>query len=170
MPRFPVLPCLLLMFMPLGLAAEGGISSAELEEQDVLGHVEDVRLMPDDIPAQARLDTGARRSSLHARDIESFDRDGEDWVRFVFDDHDGGRHDFELPLEDEITVTQASGQETRYVARIGLCVGEQYSETDFTLTDRSALTYPILVGRTFLTEGVLVSSEHDRTVQPDCEA
>ncbi|MCK8515453.1 ATP-dependent zinc protease [Methylonatrum kenyense] len=168
MPRFLILPGLLLATLPLILAAGDGISSAELEEQEVLGHVEDVRLMPDDIPAQARLDTGARRSSLHARDIETFDKDGEDWVRFLFDDHDGGKHDFELPLEDEIEVTQASGQETRYVVKIGLCVADQYEETDFTLTDRSALTYPILVGRTFLSEGVLVSSEHDRTVKPGC--
>ncbi len=159
---------LLLILIPLTLAADNDLSSVELEEQDVLGHVEAVRLMPDEIPAKARLDTGASRSSLHAREIEAFDKDGEEWVRFVFDDHDGGKHDFELPIEDEITVTQASGQENRYVVKVGLCVGAHYSETDFTLTDRSALTYPILVGRTFLSEGILVSSEHDRTVEPDC--
>lgn len=134
----------------------------------VYGHVEQVMLMPYRIKAQARLDTGARTSSLHARDIEPFEKNGEKWVRFFFDDHDGDLHPFVLPLIDEVTVTQASGTQTRYVVELGLCVGDHYNETKFTLTDRSKLTYPILVGRRFLADGLLVSSAHDFTASPEC--
>lgn len=151
-----------------GLPSQTLAANDNLQTGNVYGHVEDVLLMPGRIQASARLDTGARTSSLHARDIEPFEKNGEKWVRFHFDDHDGGLHPFSLPLKDEITVTQASGTQTRYVVKLGLCVGEHYSETKFTLTDRSQLTYPILVGRRFLAEGLLVSSEHDFTASPEC--
>ena len=48
-----------------------------------LGWREWVALTDWDVPyVKAKLDTGARTSSLHAFELESFDRDGEEWVRF----------------------------------------------------------------------------------------
>lgn len=167
--RIRYLSCIMMCVFFSHALAEEQHQDITAEANEVYGHVEDVMLMPGRIKAQARLDTGARTSSLHARDVELFKKDGEDWVRFIFDDHDGGEHPVKAPLEDEITVTQASGTQTRYVVKLGLCVGDHYSETKFTLTDRSKLTYPILVGRRFLANGMLVSAEHDFTASPECE-
>ena len=38
---------------------------------------------------KVKVDTGARTSSLHVRDLEYFEKDGENWVRF-----------FHLPLAE----------------------------------------------------------------------
>ncbi|HRN29737.1 MAG TPA: RimK/LysX family protein, partial [Terrimesophilobacter sp.] len=43
-----------------------------------------VQLPKIDVPwVKAKLDTGARSSALHAFDINPFDRDGAEWVRFT---------------------------------------------------------------------------------------
>ncbi len=182
----PVIPVLVLALAAPVLLAEDNDADdtngsdneapdlAELVETKALfGHVERVQLEPGSIQVDARVDTGAARSSLSAVDIETFDHNGDSWVRFRFrtgdDDNDnGGSYGFELPVVEEITIIQASGDETRYVVRLGLCIGEQFAETDFTLTDRTDLTYPVLVGRSFLADIGLVSSRREYTMEPNC--
>ncbi|MFW5936983.1 MAG: RimK/LysX family protein, partial [Desulfosalsimonas sp.] len=52
----------------------------------LVGRIEKVRLTPPGRTFHARIDTGATTSSLDARDIETFERDGDDWVRFKIKD------------------------------------------------------------------------------------
>lgn len=159
-----------IIFSVAGLSAisHAGVPEKEVDEKSVLGHIEKVRINGDDRHFSARLDTGAQRSSLHARDIEKFKRDGEQWVRFVFDDHDGETHNIESALIEQTEVRQAGGTTTRYVVSLPLCIGGQEQDTEFTLADRSAMTYPMLVGRNFLSGHVLVSSAHRYTADPAC--
>jgi len=49
----------------------------------IAGWVEKVRIDNYDFKVKAKLDTGARTSSIHARDIKSFKKDGVRWVRFT---------------------------------------------------------------------------------------
>ncbi|MGR9046623.1 MAG: ATP-dependent zinc protease family protein [Gammaproteobacteria bacterium] len=159
------------MFITSSAVAEqsASIITANLKGYAVYGHVEEVALMPDDIEIKARLDTGASRSSLNARDIELVEEDGRQWVSFVFDDQNGNEHHMLEPLVDTITIKQASGKQHRYVVELGLCVGEHYEKNLFTLADRSKMTYPVLVGRNFLKNSMLVSSTHKMTAKPSCE-
>ena len=160
-----------LMFIMGSASAEqnASIINANLKDYAVYGHVEEVALMPGEIEIKARLDTGASRSSLNARDIELVEEGGRQWVRFIFDDHEGNHHEMMQPLVETITIKQASGRQHRYVVELGLCVGEHYEKNLFTLADRSKMTYPVLVGRNFLKNSVLVSSTHKMTAKPSCE-
>ncbi len=145
------------------------IDQVDLEDFNVYGHVEKATLLPGDIEIEARLDTGASRSSLNAQDIKLIEKKEQIWVRFVFDDHNGNQYPMMLPLVGEIAIKQASGKQRRYVVELGLCVGDLYEKNLFTLSDRSRMTYPVLVGRNFLRNSVLVSSQHKMTSEPGCE-
>lgn len=148
---------------------EASVIAANMNNYSVYGHIERVALIPGDIEIKARLDTGAARNSLNAQDIELIESGEQTMVSFVFDDRNGNQYPMTLPLVETITVKQASGKQNRYVVEMGLCVGEHYEESLFTLADRSRMTYPVLVGRNFLKNAVLVSSEHKMTAKPNCE-
>jgi hypothetical protein len=159
-----------MMSMTTAIAEQkASVLAANMNNYTVYGHVEEVALIPGDIEIKARLDTGASRSSLNAQEIELIESDEQPMVSFIFDDRNGNQYPMTLPLVEKIGIKQASGRQERYVVEIGLCVGEHYEKNLFTLADRSRMTYPVLVGRNFLKNSVLVSSKHKMTAKPVCE-
>ena len=100
----------------------------------------------------AKIDTGARTSALHATDIEPFEKDGEDWVRFrtVFDD-DARDAEIESPIHDRRAITNTSGiPEDRYVIRTKFRISGRLWRIDLSLTPRSGMRFRMIVGRTAL--------------------
>ena len=100
---------------------------------------------------KAKIDTGARSSSLHAFGLESFERDGIDWVRFSI--HPWQRSasdtaDVEAPVHDWRSVRSSSGDsEHRPVIRTDLRLGAAVYEIDLTLARRDQMGFRMLVGR-----------------------
>lgn len=106
---------------------------------------------------RAKIDTGASTSSLHATDIQPFERDGQPWVRFTA--HLGTvlqlRHRHcEAPLLTLKTIKSSNGHsQSRYVIRTRLSLGERSWPVDFTLTCRKAMRYRLLIGAKALVDG-----------------
>jgi len=157
------------ILMAFSLTAHANENTLDLKNQSVLGHQEIVTLFPGEVKSTARIDTGAATNSMFAIDTKVIEENGEKLVRFTFIDHEENEHMMTRPLVDTVTVTQASGEQTRYVVEMGLCVGDYYEETRFTLADRSRMTFPILVGRNFLENSLLVSSAKKMIASPECE-
>lgn len=117
-----------------------------------------------DLSAQripAKIDTGARTSSLHATEIERFDRDGKRWVRFLLDIGGGNSEPvaIEAPRADRRTVTSSNGEtQERYIIKTTLKLGDNEFPAEFSLADRSDMKFPILIGRTALRRRFLVDS------------
>jgi len=100
---------------------------------------------------KAKVDTGARSSTLHAFEVEPFDRDGEAWVRFKV--HPAQRNDdyevtCEAPLVDQREVKSSTGTVTeRPVVATDLeWMGERW-EVELTLVRRDSMGFRCLVGR-----------------------
>ena len=166
--RYAIMACLLATTLT-AYANERPTQSPTADNQPVLGHEEKARLFPGNIEVPARIDTGATTNSMYGVDTEVFEKNGKEFVRFTFIDHNDKAYEITRPLVDKVTIKQASGKQTRYVVEMGLCVGDYYEETRFTLADRSRMTFPILVGRNYLDNSLLVSSSDKNTVQPDCD-
>jgi len=127
--------------------------SFELVEPLIVGWREHIALPGLGIDAlDCKVDTGARTSSLHAFDIELFDREGHEWVRFGV--HPRRRDDStevrcEAPVLGERNVTNSGGAtETRIVVRTDLYLGTEHFPIELNLTDRSTMGYRMLLGRT----------------------
>ncbi len=84
--------------------------------------------MPTGVAVKMKLDTGALTSSLDARGITRFKRDGKPWVRFmlVVTDADSGKlvkQQFERRVERSVTVRGAGGMEQRPTVTMSICLG-----------------------------------------------
>lgn len=125
-----------------------------------VGEIEHVRLTPPNHSLPARIDTGATTSSMDARDIQMFERDGEDYVRFsVPAEDDGEKTELELPVVRFVRILQSSGEqgERRPVVELQLELGPIERMFEFTLTDREHLSYPVLIGRNTLRDLFVVN-------------
>ncbi|MBV2133456.1 ATP-dependent zinc protease [Pseudomonas sp. MAP12] len=109
---------------------------------------------------RAKIDTGASTSTLHASDIEPFERDGQPWVRFTA--HLGSlvqrRHCHrEAPLVSMKTIRSSTGHtQHRYVICTNMVLGDRHWPVEFTLTCRKTMRYRALLGAKALVEGQLV--------------
>ncbi|WP_372238565.1 ATP-dependent zinc protease [Pseudomonas sp. 8AS] len=108
---------------------------------------------------RGKIDTGASTSTLHASDIQAFERNGAPWVRFTA--HLGTqvqrRHRCEAPLVTVKTIKSSNGQaQTRYVIRTQLALGDRLWPVEFTLACRKTMRYRVLLGSKALVDGQLV--------------
>lgn len=117
----------------------------------------------------AKVDSGAKTSALHASNISTFERDGQDWVRF--DAHVGSRskqktRTCEARLIDLKRIKSSNGQlQERFVIRTPLVLGDRSWLVDFTLTCRKAMRYRMLLGCTAMQDAQLVINPGLRFVQ-----
>ncbi len=139
------------------------------QNKDIAGRVEKVRIYPGNLVLHAKLDTGAKTSSLHAPRITKFLKSGEKWVRFSLKNHVGIEATIERKIVRQARIKQKNGDpEERTVILLGVCLGTLYREIEVNLVDREKFLYPILIGRSFMIGHVLVDPELKYTSEPAC--
>jgi hypothetical protein len=104
-------------------------------------------------PFAAKIDTGARSAALHATDIRQEDRD----VSFILPIK-GRNHHCRLPLKGLRRVKSSSGHaETRAVVETEVKIGRHLLQIEVTLTNRTDMGVPMLLGRASIGHGFLVN-------------
>lgn len=114
----------------------------------------------------ARVDTGAATSSINAIDMQKFERDGKKWVRFHVSDEEVAveqRKWIESPIVRHVKIRQASMSELerRPVVELWIKIGSIHEKTQFTLTDRTQMDFPLLLGREFIQDLAIVDVSRD---------
>ena len=134
---------------------------SELEERVIVGSDEWCQLPNLNIPAvKARVDSGAKTSSLHAFNIHSFKRSGKPWVSFDIHPLQHNRKVLvrcEAPVIDRRLVKSTNGNsEKRYVISTPLMLADQTWDIEITLTNRDSMGYRMLLGREAMMNRILV--------------
>ena len=110
----------------------------------------------------AKIDTGARTSSLHAIILEEFVRDGRDHVRFAVDfPAQNVRQVCEAVRVDWRGITSSNGEtQRRMIIKTPLTIGAITFRAEISLADRSDMKFPMLIGRSSLRRRFVVDSGH----------
>jgi len=162
--------CLTIAVMTSILLAHPDRTAAGARDLEILGWVENARLMDPAIALKAKLDTGAETSSLDAEVIKKFRKDGKRWVRFRLTDRDTGE-DFIIVRERmrTIGVIQHDGStQRRPVVEMEVCIARRVISTEVSLIDRSEFNYPLLLGRNALQTFALVDPGDTFLSEPAC--
>lgn len=148
------------VIVPAPQACDAPVAPALVESEEKLrvGGLERIRIEPPGAVLTARIDTGAKYSSLSAENLVYFERDGDDWVRFGIRADDGRVKTLERQVQRHVRVIQQSDPEgsRRPMVYLRLRLGEVLGNFEFNLTDRSHLRYPVILGRQFLADLILV--------------
>lgn len=153
-------------------AAERDFTPSAPVPSRVLGWVEKAMILPGHLVMNAKMDTGALTSSLDAKGLTPFQRDGKDWVRFDVETQDDNdkvtSQSFEREIVREVTLRGAGGKDDRPVVLMKICIGDQIYEEQFTLRDRGEMKYPLLIGRRTIQHLGLIDVTRQFTVEPKC--
>ncbi len=112
-----------------------------------------------------RVDSGAATSSLHVDNIEEFTRNGRNWVSF---DLHPDFHNVEKVTRTTVRIkgrkkvkSSSADTEKRVVITTPIQLGGREWPIKLTLTDRSEMTYLMLLGREAMAGRIIVDPEFD---------
>ena len=103
-----------------------------------------------DFYLKAKIDTGATISALHATHIKEFDSKGGKYVKFRLYQSKSYKM-IKKPVVGYKMIKNSFGKkQLRPLINISIKIGNNTIDTIITLTTRSRMTYPVLIGRSAL--------------------
>ena len=131
------------------------------DDLTIIGRLERVDFPEWDLyDIDAKIDTGAYTSSLHCHHIQAVKEGGKEFVKFNLLDPSHETYNdklFKLPIHRRKVVKSSNGEtEERFIVKTKIRIFDKLWEVQLSLTDRSEMRYPVLVGRKFINDRFLV--------------
>lgn len=141
----------------------------------IAGWVEKITFGEKQLIIKAKLDSGAKTSSIHAINVENFKRKGKRWVRFdlLLEDINGKVHKIhmEKPKARRVLIKNIDEEteDRRAVVELDFCFDGRPRKSEFTLADRSGFIYDILLGRKFLAGTAVIDTQATFLTMARCQ-
>lgn len=154
------------------LLAIGFCNIAEAYEKMVFGVIEKVTFLPEKVKISAKLDTGAKTSSLGVTDMKIVMEDNHKWVYFAVNTKKQGKVYFKRKLEGYAKIkirqpeTDSSISSKDYISRpvvlMDVRLGDRQALVSVNLANRQNFLYTFLLGRGAITQlgGVIDPSQY----------
>jgi len=138
------------------------------QQKNIIGETAWISIAGISVPYLARIDTGARITSIHAMDIQIEKQSTNPKenigkaISFTTINRNGKAHTINGVIQKVSTVKNSQGTEQRYVIDLPLTWNHVTKTVAVNLRDRSQMTYKLLIGRNWL--------QHDFLVDVDLKA
>ncbi|ELR65767.1 Hypothetical protein C942_00853 [Photobacterium marinum] len=139
--------------------------SNDSKQKSIVGQVETIKVHELDLDFKARIDTGAKTTSIHATDIKVIGEDSDSdnmrehlghMVEFTATNENGDEVRYKGKIIKVSKIRNAQGVERRYAVKMDLGWNGEHKTVSVNLRDRSKLEYKLLIGRNWLSGDYLV--------------
>ena len=159
------------------LASFDATAKVSSNKKITVGWLESVFIPSIDSKLRAKLDTGAKTSSIDAEIIDVKNSDGDDdkygKIIFTVEDMDGNKKTLERKIVRWAKIKKkgsTSGYIRRPVVMMKYCIAGKLITDEVNLSNREHFNYPVLIGRNMLTEaGLMIDTSKTFTKKPNCD-
>jgi len=147
--------------------------SGHRDQKIIIGWLEEVYLPEYDFVSRAKIDTGAKNSSIHAVDVEYIDQPGKSEgsrIRFKTMDANGVPHVIEADVLRQVRIKRAGSlTATRPEIELEISLGGLSKRIRINLTDRAGMNYRMILGRTALEGDFIVDVSKKFVAKSGCQ-
>jgi hypothetical protein len=150
------------------------MDAPQAQAASIVGWVERIHIDDIDASFPAKLDTGAKTSSIDAEVMKLIEPEGKRrYVVFTVKDQDGRPYVLKRKIKRWVRIkkkAEKSGFVRRPVVTMSFCIADRLVEDEVNLADRGDFIYPVLLGRNMLAKTKLaVDAGKTFTIKPICE-